>query len=106
MTFVTPQIFVLVLYLTVMWGFYFLVAVREWIRGPQPTRTEPQEKVRAFRRVIVSFCLFMLPGSFLLRTGLVILGVGEAQVGVILFFTLAGTNIVGSTYAVYSLRYD
>ena len=106
----TPQVFLLTAFLTVMWGVYFASALIEYRairKGPTfVVLTRQQEIVRGFRRVIVSLCVFMLPAAFVLRTGLVLLGFGNDVVGVVVFFALVGPNIIGSIFAVASLRYD
>jgi hypothetical protein len=107
---VTPQVFILTAFLTVMWGTYFASALREYgavRRGPRVVvLTRQQEIVRAFRRVVVDLCVFMLPAAFVLRTGMVIIGVGNDVVGGVVFFALVGPNVIGSIFAVASLRYD
>jgi hypothetical protein len=107
---VTPQVFGLTLFLTLAWGVYLVAAIREYraVRfGPSRiVLTRQQELVRAFRRVIVDLCVFMLPAAFVLRTGLVLLGFGNDVIGAVLFFALVGPNVVGSIFAVASLRYD
>ncbi len=101
---ISPQIFILAAILTLLWGTYFLYTLGEW-------RRINRAKVRAdvlaaFRRVVVAWCAFILPCSVLVRTALVLAGVGDAVIGQILFFSLAGSNLVGGLFAVISLRYD
>ena len=104
MTPIAAQTFVLVLYLTVMWGIYFAHTIREYRR---PEATTPRRlRVANFRRAVVGLCVFALPASFLLRTLLVLMGAGNEVIGQILFFALAGPNVIGSTFVVISLRFD
>lgn len=106
----TPQVFVLTAFLTTMWGIYLVAAAREYREVRQGPRvivlSRQQEIVRAFRRVVVDLCVFALPAAFLLRTGMVLLGLGNDVVGGVVFFALVGPNVVGSIFAVASLRYD
>lgn len=99
---IAPQIFVLALYITIMWAIYFSWTIRDYVAP----LTIVRPRVAAFRRLLVALCVFAFPASVLLRTGLVLLGVGEDTIGQLSFFVLAGTNVVGSTYAVVSLIFD
>lgn len=103
---ITPQTLVLTIFLTVAWGAYFFAAVRDYrVRSVAKDRRRG-EAVRALRRVVVSFCLLMLPLSVAFRSTLVLAGFGNDVAGGVVFFSLAGTNVVGSLFCLFSLRYD
>jgi hypothetical protein len=113
-TTVAPQIMFLTLFLSVMWGIYLGFTIREYVRVKRARllredstlgERRSSEVVANFRRVVVAFCMWMLPVSFLLRTTLVTLGFGADVVGTISFFTLAGANVVGSIFVVATLRW-
>lgn len=101
---ITFQILALALFLSLTWGAYLVYTIRDWhtIRAKRNQR----EIIRAFRRMVVAMCLWLLPFSLLFRTTMVQLGLGADVVGQIVFFSLVGTNVLGSLFAVVSLRYD
>jgi TRAP-type C4-dicarboxylate transport system permease large subunit len=107
---IAGQVLALASFLAVMWGIYFVASVREYATtrtGPErQTRTRRQEVVRAFRKVVVSLCLFLLPLSVCARATSVVLGFDESTTAAVLYFALAAPNVIGSVYAVVSLRYD
>lgn len=103
---IAPQILILVSFLSLTWGLYLAAAVADYVRLRRGKDRRRGEGVRALRRVIVAFCLFMLPFSFFLRTGVVLAGFGDAVGGQIVFFSFAGTNVLGSILCLASLRYD
>jgi uncharacterized membrane protein len=103
---ITPQIFALTAFLTVTWGINMVIAASEYrIARATPDRRRA-DVVRALRRCVASICLFMLPFSFMIRTALVLAGFGNDVIGMVVFFALAGTNVVGSLFVMISLRYD
>lgn len=103
---IAPQLLVLTLYLTLAWGFYLGAAVLDYRAHRAQVDRRRGEGVRALRRVVVAFCLFMLPFSFFLRTGMVLAGVADISAAQIVFFALLGTNVSGSLFCIVSLRYD
>lgn len=101
MTTIAPHILGLALFLSVMWGIFFIHTVQDYRRADGR-----KETVIAFRRMIVAVCVWLLPVSFVFRTACVLLGVGDDVVGQIAFFAMVGPNVVGSIFAVVSLKYD
>lgn len=102
----TPQVFVLTAYLTIAWGTYFAIAVRDYVRARATVHRRRDETVKVWRRMVVAFCLFMLPFSFFLRAGLTLLSLENTTISGIVFFSIAGTNVAGSIFCLVSLRYD
>lgn len=101
---ITPQIFVLALFLSVTWGIYMAYTIRQYrISAHFATRGRI---VRDFRRMVVAVCLWLFVFSFVFRTATVLVGLGQEVVGQILFYALAGSNIVGSVFVVASLFFD
>lgn len=94
-TTIAPHILFISLFLTVTWGIYFLYTVRDWAIRRGAAR---------MRRMLVALCVWSLPLSFVLRTTLVIVGMGTEQIGIVSFFAITGINIVGSIFAVATLR--
>ena len=103
---VTYEVFGLCFFLAVTWGIYGLWAIREWRKVQGNKASRRGDYIAAFRRLIIALNLWLLPFSFLVRTGEVILGIGDNVIAQVLFFALTGTNVVGSLFAVVSLRYD
>ena len=101
----TFQTFLLATTLALLWGIYFFFTVREWFQVRQRVRARG-DMISAFRRMLVAWCVFILPFSVTVRTALVIMGFGDAIIGQIIFFTLAGSNLIGAIFAVVSLRLD
>jgi hypothetical protein len=104
---VTPQVLLLTAFLTWAWGIYFAYTVEQWLDPtPEPTRVRRAELIVRFRRMIVALCALLLPASFYIRTFIVLLGLGDAFAGQIVFFALAGANIVGAIFVLVSLKFD
>lgn len=103
---IATQVLMLTLGLTVGWGVYFFACVAEYLDIRERHDRRQAEVLRGFRRVVVSFCLWLLPLSFFFRTGLVLLGVGDGVAGQVVFFALASTNVVGCLFCLASLRHD
>lgn len=102
---VTAQIILLLLYLTAMWGIYFGHCVREWLRPRKVPISVRGERVIAIRKVVVAMCIFALPLAFLIRSLSIQLAI-LPELATYSMFTLAGTNITGSTFVVLSLWID
>jgi hypothetical protein len=103
---ITPHIFFITTFLTVTWGIYFLYTVREYQRLRHAPTRRKGELVVAFRKMVTALCVWMLPLGFFVRTALILGGFGDEVAGQVLFFSLVGTNIPGSIFAVVSLRLD
>lgn len=107
---ITGQVLGLTAFLTMMWGIYFVAALREYllVRSARTVLilTPRQQAIRAFRRVVVDFCVFALPLSVAIRTAGIVLGIGTDVVGGVVFFMLVTPNVIGSIFCVASLRYD
>lgn len=101
---IAPQIFTLTAFLSVTWGIYLGHTIGAYRRA---LRTRGRGLiVREFRRMVVAFCLWLICFSFVFRTALVLVGLGDEWVGQLLFFTLAGSSVLGSVFAVVSLWFD
>ena len=101
----TLQVVILTLALTVLWGVHFGFSVRAWVRT-QTTQHSRKDTIVAFRRLATAWCIFLLPLAFLVRNGLAYAGYEDAIIGQLLFFTLAGSNLVGGVFAVVSWLSD
>ena len=106
---IAPHILVISGFLSVLWGIYLAYTIGDY----RATRARPSDRqrrrgdvVRAFRRMLVAICVFTLPFSFVFRTLCVVIGIGDEQAAQVAFFSLLGPNVVGSIFAVASLRYD
>lgn len=101
------QILLLAGVLTALWGVYFVWTVTEWagVMAVRKAKTRG-EVVVSFRRMVTAWCLFVLPASVVVRLVLVEMGYGDAIIGQVAFFALAGSNLVGAVFAVVSLRLD
>lgn len=103
---ITPQIFALSSFLLIGIGIYLAFTITEYQRVRHLRSRRRGEIVSAFRKVVVAFCWFMLPMSFFVRTGFVLLGYGDVVTGQVVFFALAGTNVAGVIYVLVSLKFD
>jgi len=116
---IAPHIFLLAAFLSVTWGIYLVYTIREYRRVLHEVTTQrpvppdfssaPRRKgeiLAALRKMIVAWCQWLFVFSFVFRTGMVLLGLDDQVVGLVIFFTLAGSNVLGSLYVVISLRYD
>lgn len=100
------HIFAISSFLSVTWGVYLIGMICEYRNIKRGTDRRRGNIVVALRKVVVAFCLWTFVFSFVFRTAMVIAGFGEDVAGQIVFFTLVGTNVVGSMFAVISMRYD
>lgn len=113
---IAPHILLLSSFLTIMWGIYLIFTIKDYRRvrllrvskeaADNALYRRKGDTVAAFRRMIVAFCVFTLPASFVFRTACVLLGVGDETTAQITFFALVGPNVVGSIFAVVSLAFD
>jgi len=116
---IAPHILILATFLSVMWGVYLGYTVREYrkvLRELTTKRPEPPdfssaprrrgEILAALRKMVVALCMFLFVFSFVFRTVMVLLGLDDQTVGIVIFFALAGSNVLGSIYVVASLFLD
>jgi hypothetical protein len=103
---VTLEVFLLATFLSVTWGIYLISVIQEWLRVHDNRTSKRGDLISAFRRLLVALAVWLLPFAFFVRTGLVLTGNGDLILGQIAFFALTGANVVGSLFAVISLRYD
>jgi hypothetical protein len=115
---IAPHIFILAAFLSVTWGIYLVYTVREYRRVLHDKTTQRpnnnfstaprhrSELLAALRKMVVALCAFLFVFSFVFRTSMVLLGLDDQTVGVVIFFALAGSNVVGSLYVVISLWLD
>ena len=89
-----------------LWGIFFGWSVRQWwaILGSK-VRTR-REVVVGFRRLLTSWCLFVLPFASAVFYILEANAIGTEAFRGLAFFTFAGSYIVGGLYAVVSLKFD
>ena len=102
---ITPQLLLLTLFLTITWGVYFAHTILELTQQARPT-SSVGVRISNYRRLVVALCLFLLPLSFFIRTGMVFVGFGNDVAGQVVFFTLAGSNVLGSVFVDISLLFD
>jgi len=103
---IAPQILVVASVLSLTWGIFLVASVRDYRTLLRRQTRRRSEVIVAFRRVLVTFCLWLICFSYVFRTGVVLAGMGEEAAAQITFFALLGSNVVGSIYAIISLRYD
>ena len=103
---IAPHILVLSSFLSIMWGIYLANTVADYVRIRTVEGRRRGDTVTALTRVVVAICVFSLPFSFVFRTACVLLGMGDDTAAQITFFALVGPNVVGSIFAVVSLRFD
>lgn len=100
------HVFALCAFLSVMWGIYLAFTIVDYRTTLATAARRRSDIVSAFRRMVVAFCLFFLPFAFVVRTFCVLVGVGDEAAAQVTFFAFVGPNVLGSIYAVVSLRYD
>ncbi len=106
---IAPQILALSAVLSLGWGVCLIAAVldyRDVRTGKNEYRRRRQDVVAAFTRVIILACLWLLTSAYVVRTALVLAGFGTDVVGITLFFTLVGSNVLGCLWTLLSLRHD
>lgn len=94
---ISLQVFALVSFLSLTWGTYLMFTLREF-RAARNSKKGRVEMMALYRRSIVAICVFMLPFSLLVRTSLVLMGLGDQLAGQVVFYAFAGTNIPGSIF--------
>jgi len=102
---ITPQILFISTFLSLTWGIFLVASVMDY-RGTLVQQHSRRDVVIGFRRMLVAFCIWLICFAYVFRTICVLAGVGEGVAGQITFFALLGTNVVGSLFAVISLKYD
>lgn len=103
---VAVGLFIISSFLSITWGIYLFGTVIAYVRTRNYRDRRKQDMVVALRRFIVAFCIWLVCFSFVFRTVVVLLGMGDELAGQIVFYALLGTNVVGSIFAAISLRYD
>lgn len=100
------QIFLITGFLSVTWGIYLVGTVREYVKIRSTIIRRRQDLVVALRRVVVAICVWLFVFSFCFRIICTYFGVNDEISAQLVFFSLLGSNVVGSLFAVVSLRYD
>lgn len=100
------QILLITGFLSVTWGIYLLGTIHEYRKTRGLRYRRRQDLVVALRRFIVALCVWLFVFSFCFRIISVYLGMDDDLAAQIVFFSLLGSNVVGSLFAVISLRYD
>ena len=103
---IAQHILALCAVLSVTWGIYLLGTIRHYVSLHRTPDRRRAEAVRALRDVMLALNVWLFVFSFVFRTACVLVGIGEEVAAQIVFFALAGTNLVGSLWAGVSLRYD
>ena len=106
---ITPsqaQILIITTFLSITWGIYLAGSIREYMRMRATAVRRRTDMIVALRRVIVALCLWLFVFSFCFRIICVIVGVDDDVAAQIVFFSLLGSNVAGSIFAVVSLWYD
>ena len=104
---IAPQVLAITSFLSIMWGIYLFSTIQEY-NTARTARTNRRrgDTISAFRRMVVAFCLWLICFSYVFRTFMVLIGLGDIVTSQVMFFALLGTNIPGSIFAVISLRLD
>lgn len=97
------QILAITGFLSVTWGIYAVYTIKDYLRFRGQGRGTT---VTYLRRVIVAFCLWLFVFSFFFRIVSVYFGVSDDVAGQVTFFSLLGSNVLGSLFAVVSLLFD
>lgn len=103
---IAPQILFIASVLSVLWGTYLIGTIRSYqvVKG-NPHRRR-QEVLVSVRDIVVALAAWTFVFSFVFRTSLVLVGVGDDIAGQIVFYALLGVNFTGSIFAIVSLKYD
>lgn len=103
---VTAQIFALAVILTLVWGWHLFDTVNDY----RSLRVNPDRTKRqmgdSFRSLIAAACLWSICVGTGLRTGIILLGFGDALGGQVAFFAIMGINIPGGIFAIVSRKLD
>lgn len=102
----TPQVLAISAFLSVTWGLYLIGTLISYARIRTESRRRRADRVIALRRFTVAFCIWLFCFSFAFRQITLLLGIDEELVVSLVFFSLVGTNVVGSIFALISLKYD
>lgn len=101
---IAPQIFVLSLLLSLVWGWYLRDTVHDWREIRRIETRRRGEMADAFRAMLCAISLESICAAYVLRTALVVIGLGDATAGQVVFFTLLGVNIPAALFVVASRR--
>lgn len=103
---IAPQILVLSAGFAILWGISLWEAITEYQAARRDRAHYPKAFVRALRQVVMAGALFLTASAYLLRTTLVLGGLGDDQAGIITFYALLASNLIGGLFCAVSLRYD
>lgn len=102
----TPTVLAISSFLSVTWGIYLIGTLVSYARIKSTERRRRSDRVVALRRFTVAFCIWLFCFSFAFRQVMLLLGVESDIIPSLIFFSLTGTNVVGSIFAMISLKYD
>jgi hypothetical protein len=100
------QILLISGFLSMTWGLYLVGTVLEYLRIRNSLFRRRVDVVVAIRRFVVALCVWLFVFSFAFRIICVVFGVADETAAEIVFFTLLGSNVVGSIFAIASLWLD
>lgn len=100
MTTITGQIWLMTGAYSLGWGIYLAFTVKDYLQSLRAEDRRRGAQVANLRYMIVAICLFMFPFSFFVRTSLVLIGLQNANLGILTFFAIAGMNALGIIVAI------
>ena len=103
---IAPHIFLMSAFLSLVWGVYLVATALDYRAIARSKTRTRADVVRAMRRLVLAFCIWSVAFAYVFRTTMVLIGFSEDVIGQVVFFALLGTNVVGSLFAIISLRYD
>lgn len=101
---IAPQILVLSVFFSVVWGWFAADTINDWRKIRFSGTRRKGELADAFRTMLCAISLESICAAYVLRTALVVAGLGDAVAGQVVFFTLLGVNIPAAIFVVVSRR--
>lgn len=110
---IAPHIFILSLVLSVIWGRHMIDTINDWreVRTGQIRRRadgnlnrRKGEIAETFRSMLCAIALWSICVAYLLRTGCVLLGLGDSVGAQVAFFSIMGVNIPAALFVVASRK--
>lgn len=101
---IAPQILVLSVFFSFVWGWFMIDTINDW-RAIRVSGTRRKDELAdKFRTMLCAICLESICAAYVLRTALVLVGLGDAAAGQVVFFTMLGVNIPAAIFVVASRR--
>lgn len=101
---IAPQILVLSLFLSFVWGWHLVDMADDWRKIRRTGTRRRGEMADTFRALLCVVALWSICVSYVVRTALIVAGLGDAPAGQVGFFTIIGINIPVAIFALVSRR--